>query len=65
MDLDSQGVVVNRAMVLLSVVNALALIRCPAKSMVWEEQLVDAPPATHVTTFKITPFLHWRKTEDE
>lgn len=45
--------------------NAFPLIWWPVKSVVWEQRLIDTPPTTHVTAFKITQLLHWGKIEDK
>lgn len=53
----SQGVVVNRTVVLLSM-NALPLVRWPTKCMDWDQRGVDTTPTTSFTAFKIASFLH-------
>lgn len=57
----SQCVVSNRTMVLLSIVNALSLVRWPNEGMAWDRRGFNTLPTAHYTAFKIAMSLHCRK----
>lgn len=60
----SQGVVVDRTVVLLSIMNALPLVRQPAKCVGRDQRGISAQPTTSVAAFEITLFLRWKKMKE-